>query len=362
MPTFIVIAVLILLTGEHASCNKTDSANEEILEISIDTSGSGVYFMPKQLLKIKERTVHEVEWFTTLPGAHHASYVVEDEDVAFIEPFEEEFDPAILEGNKTGRGYFNVTAVFLGLNELNITIYDKDNNTLGWNSMDITVILSYDKINRIFTIALTVLLFTQYINMGATIDLQIVKGIVKKPIGPVVGIFCQYVLMPLFAFGLAKFVFADSELRQLGMFLNGASPGGGSSNMWTLLLGGSLDLSIMMTFASTLVAFGTIPMWVLTLGPKIIGEDSKFQIPYDSIAYSVISLIIPCSVGLLIQKFLPKVAKFLEKYVLKGMALFNLIFIASFGIFLYLASILVVGMISVLTSQLQYLFLVVLFS
>ncbi|KAL7644141.1 UNVERIFIED_CONTAM: hypothetical protein RMT77_004965 [Armadillidium vulgare] len=209
MPTFIVIAVLILLTGEHASCNKTDSANEE------DTSGSGVYFMPKQLLKIKEGTVHEVEWFTTLPGAHHASYVVEAEDVAFIEPFEEEFDPANLEGNKTGRGYFNVTAVFLGLNELNITIYDKDNNTLGWDSMDITVILSYDKINRIFTIALTVLLFTQYINMGATIDLQIVKGIVKKPIGPLVGIFCQYVLMPLFAFGLAKFVFADSEIEAI---------------------------------------------------------------------------------------------------------------------------------------------------
>ncbi|KAL7644142.1 UNVERIFIED_CONTAM: hypothetical protein RMT77_004966 [Armadillidium vulgare] len=91
----------------------------------------------------------------------------------------------------------------------------------------------------------------------------------------------------------------------------------------------------MMTFASTLVAFGTIPMWVLTLGPKIIGEDSKFQIPYDSIAYSVVSLIIPCSVGLLIQKFFPRVAKFLEKYVLKGMALFNLIFIASFGMYAY---------------------------
>ena len=51
-------------------------------------------------------------------------------------------------------------------------------------------------------------------------------------------------------------LFKDEPLYRLGMFMGGCVPGGGASNMWTHLLGGTLDLSIMMTFASTMTAFG----------------------------------------------------------------------------------------------------------
>lgn len=43
---------------------------------------------------------------------------------------------------------------------------------------------------------------------------------------------------------------------QIGIFFTGISPSGGASNMWTLLLGGNLNLSIAMTALSTLAAFG----------------------------------------------------------------------------------------------------------
>lgn len=45
---------------------------------------------------------------------------------------------------------------------------------------------------------------------------------------------------------------------QLGLFFTGSSPAGGASNMWTVLLGGNLDLSITMSTTSTLAAFGKI--------------------------------------------------------------------------------------------------------
>lgn len=43
---------------------------------------------------------------------------------------------------------------------------------------------------------------------------------------------------------------------KLGMFFTGVSPSGGASNVWSVLLGGNLDLSISMTTINTICAFG----------------------------------------------------------------------------------------------------------
>lgn len=43
---------------------------------------------------------------------------------------------------------------------------------------------------------------------------------------------------------------------QFGLFCYGCSPGGGNSNFWTLLLEGNLNLSVTMTFVSSIAALG----------------------------------------------------------------------------------------------------------
>lgn len=43
---------------------------------------------------------------------------------------------------------------------------------------------------------------------------------------------------------------------QLGIFFTGISPSGGASNIWTILLGGNLNLSVTMTTLCTIAAFG----------------------------------------------------------------------------------------------------------
>ena len=60
-----------------------------------------------------------------------------------------------------------------------------------------SVILAASKINGIFLNSLAVFLAIVYINMGAALDLELIKTILKKPIGPVVGLCCQYIIMPL---------------------------------------------------------------------------------------------------------------------------------------------------------------------
>ena len=47
--------------------------------------------------------------------------------------------------------------------------------------------------------------------------------------------------------------------NRLGLFVTGCSPGGGASNIWTVMFGGNLDLSVTMTAISTFAAFLMMP-------------------------------------------------------------------------------------------------------
>ncbi|KAK3892948.1 hypothetical protein Pcinc_003216 [Petrolisthes cinctipes] len=289
-----------------------------------------VVLVPENLVKVVEGTEHGITWYSTLPQLTSVSATVEDKFVAEVIEVGE-----VMQGtpndNFTYYGHINISALFIGYNKVYVTLYDEPDVVAGEAVLDMSVLLSYQYINSLYTNLLGVLVTIIYVFMGATIDLKIISGIVKKPLGPMVGLFCQYVFMPLIAFGLGNVAFPDNYLAQLGLFVLGCCPGGGASNMWTHLLGGSLDLSIVMTFFSTLVAFGAIPLWVYLLGEMIV-KGADFVIPYKNIAVLVVSLSIPCIIGLLIQRFLPKVSKVMMK-LLTPVTLFSVIFIFTFGVY-----------------------------
>lgn len=117
---------------------------------------------------------------------------------------------------------------------------------------------------------------------------------------------------------------------QLGLFFTGVSPSGGASNTWSVILGGNLDLSISMTTISTLKAFVMMPLWIFTLGRTIFNRDS-LPVPYQRIATFAIGLIVPLFIGILIQRYLPRVAKLLVR-ILKTCSSLLIIFIIVFAI------------------------------
>merc|ERR1719225_1755703 len=154
----------------------------------------------------------------------------------------------------------------------------------------------------------------------------------RKPIGPLIGFCCQYIAMPLIAFGLG-FIFYDNAPMRLGLFVTGCSPGGGASNIWTVMFGGNLDLSVTMTAISTFAAFFMMPAWIFSLGQVIFksDEDRPIIIPYYKICIYAFFLVIPLSIGLLIARYAPRLSKFLVR-ILKPMALFLILFILIFGV------------------------------
>nr|XP_053633467.1 P3 protein-like isoform X2 [Cherax quadricarinatus] len=127
-------------------------------------------------------------------------------------------------------------------------------------------------------------------------------------------------------------IFYDTPEMWLGLFLTGCSPGGGGSNMWTYLLGGSLDLSVTMTFISTVGAFAALPLWVYALARTIFHDGHFSQLPYKNIAMLVVGLVLPLSIGLLIKRWSQRVADVLKR-LLKPISIIFIIFIMTFGVY-----------------------------
>ena len=81
------------------------------------------------------------------------------------------------------------------------TVYPHDSYDSGGTfvigSIPITVVQSSRTANNIFNIVVSIMIMLNNINMGCALDLNAVKSVLKRPVGPFVGALCQFVAMPL---------------------------------------------------------------------------------------------------------------------------------------------------------------------
>jgi len=267
----------------------------------------------------------------------------EDPNIAFIYTGDSQQDSeGLMELDLTGKARdwtltVNVTGTFLGFTKVRAEVEethpdDSVGVTHGVRPLQLVVTRSKAKktASKIFGYSVAALISLAYINMGCALDFEVMKKVLKRPIGPLIGFISQFMFMPICSFVLGYIFPWSSPAMKLGLFVTGCSPGGGASNIWTVMFGGNLDLSIVMTAVSTFSAFLMMPAWIYLLG-EIIIADTAIVIPYTKILTYGIMLIVPLLVGVSIRKCLPKVANFLVK-CLKPMALFLIVFILICGI------------------------------
>merc|ERR1711892_713311 len=231
----------------------------------------------------------------------------------------------------------NVTGTFLGFTSIKSAVEEtlKDGSVIAKPSdepLQLTVTRSKAKktASKIFGYSVAALISFAYINFGCALDLNVMKEVLRKPIGPAIGFVTQFIFMPICSFILGYiFAWSSPEMR-LGLFVTGTSPGGGASNIWTIMFGGNLDLSVTMTAVSTFAAFFMMPFWIYVLGEVII-DNTQIVIPYMKITTYAVMLVVPLLIGVSIRKCLPKVADFMVK-IMKPLALFLIIFILVCGI------------------------------
>ncbi|XP_017050804.1 P3 protein [Drosophila ficusphila] len=234
-------------------------------------------------------------------------------------------------------GHIQVDAHFLGQTKIEVRLYDTQLNSselpTNWSndsSLDVKILRPNRVLDHVFLGSIILLMSLLYINFGAALNLDVLRGLITRPIGPCIGFVMQVVGMPLLSYALGVFIFPQAPAMQLGLFFTGISPSGGASNTWTAVLGGNIHLSVLMTTVCNVAAFATMPLWVFTLG-QLIFERAGIQVPYEKIATYCGCLIVPLLVGLLIQKRLPRLTRILVR-LLKPISGCLILFIVVFAI------------------------------
>jgi len=94
--------------------------------------------------------------------------------------------------------------------------------------------------------------------MGSTLSAADFKRILEKPRVIAIGVVLQFLLMPLFAFVIARALHLPDELAA-GLILVGACPGGTASNVVCYLARGGVALSVTLTACTTVLAVVATP-------------------------------------------------------------------------------------------------------
>ena len=145
--------------------------------------------------------------------------------------------------------------------------------------------------------------------MGLTLSPSDFKIVLSRPKDILVGCLAQFTIMPLLAWLLTLAFSLPKELA-LGVILVGCCPGGTASNVITYLAKGDLALSVGMTACSTLLAPFVTPLLVWLMAGTMVNVDTLGMLL--SIVYVVIA---PIIVGLLFQRFLPRLTKAVTPYL-----------------------------------------------
>ncbi|KAM6906656.1 hepatic sodium/bile acid cotransporter isoform 1-T2 [Lycodopsis pacificus] len=179
-------------------------------------------------------------------------------------------------------------------------------------------------LNKTINILMLIIVFITMVSLGCTMELAKMKRHIVKPKGVVIAVLTQYGVMPLIAFCLVK-AFQQTGITAVVVMICGCCPGGVLSNIMALALQGDMNLSILMTSCSTLLAFGMMPLLLYLYGQ---GFNLQNAIPYADITISLVMILIPCGIGILINHYRPQYTKTIARVGLTFMVIAVLVVIS----------------------------------
>lgn len=143
--------------------------------------------------------------------------------------------------------------------------------------------------------------------MGTQMGIRDFWGVIKMPKGVLVGLACQFTIMPIIGFSLAM-VSGLPPAIAAGIILVGSSPSGLASNVMTFIAGGNLALSLTLTMVATLLAPIVTPLLMKLFADQLV--------PIDIIAmlWSILKItIFPVIAGLAFNHFFHGKFKWLDR-------------------------------------------------
>ncbi len=160
------------------------------------------------------------------------------------------------------------------------------------------------------TTLLGIMMMVIMLGMGASMTWRDILLAFRKPKGILVGLLCQYMIMPFLGYSLAVILDLPPAMAA-GLIVIGCMPGGTTSNIFTYFSKGVLALSIMMTTVSTLVAVVTVPL-LISFYSQLAGLGGEYVIPAGNVAQVLVVLIVPTALGMVIRKLNANVGASIE--------------------------------------------------
>jgi len=145
--------------------------------------------------------------------------------------------------------------------------------------------------------------------MGTAMSLQDFAGVVRMPKGVLVGLACQFSIMPALGVLLALLMGFPPEIAA-GVILIGSSPSGVSSNVMAFISKGNIALSVTLTAFATLMAPLMTPLLMEVLAGQMVPID------FFAMMVSILKMIIlPIVAGLIFNRMFRGRARWLHEFM-----------------------------------------------
>ncbi len=184
--------------------------------------------------------------------------------------------------------------------------------------------------NAIFIVLpiLTLLMF----DLGLTLKPQDFKLIAQRPKPVIAGLVGQIILLPLIAWFiiqiLSTFDFRLSALFIIGIMLVACSPGGSSSNVFSMLAKGDVALSVTLTACSSIITLFTLPL-IMAWVTASVGEATDIYLPIGNLLIqNIVLMVVPIAIGFIVNIFREQAAAKIHN-VLKRIAMPALILLVT---------------------------------
>lgn len=149
---------------------------------------------------------------------------------------------------------------------------------------------------------LTLLMF----ELGLTLRIEDFKLFRQRPRPIIAGLIGQILFLPVLAFMLG-YTFRLEPLFFIGIMLIACSPGGSSSNIFSMIAKGDVALSVSLTALSSIITLFTIPV-VMEFSTHLIGNHLNIDInlPVGSlIVQNLLLMLLPIITGVLVKRYCP---------------------------------------------------------
>ena len=179
--------------------------------------------------------------------------------------------------------------------------------------------------NTIF-IVLPILVLLMF-DLGLVLRPADFRLLVERPRAVLVGLVGQILLLPLIGLAVG-YGFQLEAVFFLGVMLIACSPGGSSSNVFSMLAGGDVALSVSLTMLSSIITLFTGPL-VMSYATGLVGENQSITLPVGNLlVQNIVLMLVPIVLGLLLALWREQLAKKLHG-VLKKLAFPGLVVLAS---------------------------------